>query len=51
MTREAEKRRDMNRKAQRQFRNLDSYTGQLVQEREYADHVRAALRVYRKEAR
>jgi hypothetical protein len=51
MYREQEKQQSKNRKDARQFRNLDSYTGQLAQEREYADHVRAALRVYRKEAR
>jgi hypothetical protein len=51
MTREAEKARSQNRKAERQFGRIDTYAGQCEQEREHADMIRAALKVYRKEAR
>lgn len=48
MTREAEKRRDQNRKAQREFGRLDTYVGQQEMEREQAEATRAALAVWRK---
>jgi hypothetical protein len=51
MYRNTEKQRSKDRKAARQFSRVDSYAGQMEIEREHADHIRAALQVYRKEAR
>jgi hypothetical protein len=48
MTREAEKQRDQNRKAERQFGRVDTYAGQMQMEREQAEATRAALAIWRK---
>jgi hypothetical protein len=51
MYHEQEKQQSKNRKDARQFSRVDSYAFQCELEREHADMIRAALKVYRKEAR
>jgi hypothetical protein len=48
MTREMEKQRDQQGKAERQFGRVDTYAGQMQMEREQAEATRAALAIWRK---